>query len=133
MRVTEMMNCSLLEDFSEEESNKAVMQFHLLKAPGPDGFPTLFFQKFWNIVGHDVSSEILNILRIGVMPHLMSHTFLTLIPKVKSLSKVSEFWPINLCNVSYKIISKMLSNRLKLFLASIILKSQSAFIPGDLL
>ena len=56
-----------------------------------------------------------------------NHTFLTLIPKVKYVEKVSEFRPIALCNIRYKLISKVLANRLKHILPQIIFESQSIF------
>lgn len=58
----------------------------------------------------------------------LNHTFIVLIPKVKSPAKVSEYRPISLCNVACKIMSKVLANRLKNFLNAIISQNQSAFI-----
>ena len=57
----------------------------------------------------------------------LNHAFLTLIPKVKNPEKVSDFRPIALCNILYKLISKVLANRLKTFLPQIIFESQSTF------
>ena len=84
-----------------------------LKAPGPDGLRPLFYQKFWPSIGEDVSKVVLNCLNSGSIPSSINRTFITLIPKVKSPSVVSEFRPISLCNVIYKIVSKVVANKLK--------------------
>ena len=74
-----------------------------------------------------MTEAVLNFLNSGMIPHSINHTFITLIPKVKSPVKVLEFCPIALCNTLYKIISKVLANRLKKILPSVISESQSAF------
>ena len=90
----------------------------------------LFHQKFWHIVGTDITNVVLDFLNTGVMLPELNYTHIVLIPKVKSPEKMSDFKPISLCNVIYKIISKMLANRLKLILPQLISPYQSAFVPG---
>ena len=63
----------------------------------------------------------------------LNHTFITLIPKVKNPEFVSEFWPSSLCNVLYKIFSKVLANRRKKILPNIITENQSAFMKSRLI
>ena len=70
---------------------------------------------------------ILSSINIGKIMTSLNHTFLTLIPKVKYVEKVSEFRPIALCNILYKLISKVLANRLKHILPLIISESRSVF------
>ena len=65
-------------------------------------------------------SAILEFLNTGYMPPALNHTFIVLIPKIKNPVKVSDFRPISLCNVIYKIIAKVLANRLKQILPHII-------------
>ena len=74
-----------------------------------------------------MTDVVLDCLNIGKIPTCLNHTFLTLIPKVKSLEKVSNFRSIALCNILYKLISKVLANRLKKILPLVIFESQSAF------
>ena len=93
----------------------------------------IFYQKYWNIIGEDVSNIILNTLNSNAPLTDLNKTNIVLIPKTNSPSKMSEFRPISLCNVTYKIISKVLANRLKPILDSIILENQSAFVLGRLI
>ena len=98
-----------------------------LKALGPDGMPLIFFQHYWKEIGGDVADAVLFCLNSGQIPTGINHTHITLIPKVKSPEKVTEFRPIALCNILYKLISKVLANRLKVILPNVLSKSQSAF------
>ena len=86
-----------------------------LKAPRPNGMSLLSYQTFWNLLGDDVSQSALYFLNSATFPAHLDDTFITFIPKVKSLKLVSEFRPISLYNVLYKIFSKVLANRLKTF------------------
>ena len=97
------------------------------KALGPDGINALFYQKFWHIVGNNVVNAVLEFLNNGVMLPNLNHTNIVLIPKVKNPEKIFEYRPINLCNVVYKIISKVLANRLKQVFPDIISPTQSAY------
>lgn len=74
--------------------------------------------------------EVKNFFENGVFVKAMNHTNLCLIPKMEAARHMSDFRPIALCNVSYKIISKILITRLKSHLSSIVLEEQAAFIPG---
>ena len=109
------------------------MEMALLKAPGPNGMPPLFFQTYWTDVSMDVTHAVLSCLNSCSILKSINHTFITLIPKVNNLEKVSNFRPISFCNVIYKIISKLIANRLKPVLNSIISETQSAFIANRLI
>jgi hypothetical protein len=84
-------------------------------------------------VGPDVCQTILSILNSGEISGELNSTYIAIIPKTKNPLNVTEFRPISLCNVLYKIVSKFLANRLKLVLPHIISSTQSAFIPGRLI
>ena len=120
-------------DFQASEVRLALDQMIPLTAPGPDGMSPIFYKSFWHIVGRDVTSMALNALNSGVVPESLNSTFIALIPKVKHPKKVADFHPIRLCNVVYKLISKVLVDRLKKFLASAIPETQSAFLSGRLI
>jgi hypothetical protein len=119
-------------DFSREEIKEAIDQMHPLKAPGPDGLPALFYQKYWHIVGVEVQNLALSILNRNGDPRDINKTFLVLIPKGKNPSSPKDFRPISLCNVVMKIVTKTVANRLKVTLPDVIDIEQSAFVQGRL-
>ena len=81
----------------------ALKQMYPLKAPGSDGMPSLFFQQFWAISGELVIATVLDFLNHGVCPSDFNKTQIVLIPKVKTPKKVTDYRPISLSNVVYKI------------------------------
>ena len=131
--VTDLMNSELVKEFSELEVKEALNQMAPLKASGPDGMPPLFYQHFWSTMQHDVTLAILSWLNSGILPEPINHRLITLIPKIDNPELVSNFRPISLCNVLYKIYSKVLANRLKKFLSSLITEHQSAFAKDRLI
>lgn len=113
-----------------EEIKAATFAIHPDKAPGPDGFSACFFQANWETVGPAVTEEVQSFFITGHLAQQVNNTVVRLIPKSTTAKRIEEYRPIALCNVFYKIISKLLSLRLKPVLASIISENQSAFIPG---
>ena len=103
------------------------------KAPGPDGFSAHFFQRHWEICGDDVTKAMLDIVEGKESARSINEIVLVLIPKVKNPTLLSQFRPISLCNVLYKIASKVISNRFRVILPKIISEEQSAFVPGRLI
>ena len=130
--VTEEMNSKLTAIYTMEEVELAIKEMAPLKAPGLDGMPPLFYQTYWIDVGMDISHAVISCLNSGSLLKSINHTFITLIPKVKNPKKVSKFRPTSLCNVIYKIVSKVIENRLKPLLNDIISETQSAFTAGRL-
>ena len=100
------------------------------KAPGIDGMPPIFFQKFWRIIKKDLVGAIQTFFHTGHLIKSANHTSISLIPKVMIPTSLKLYRPISLCTTVYKIIAKILANRLKPVLHSCISKNESAFIPG---
>ena len=115
-RVTPEMLKELSRDYIADEIKAALFQMGPTKAPGPDGMNALFYQTFWHIVGIDVVVAVLDFMHSGTMPFDINYTHIVLIPKVKSPENLFDYRPISLCTVIYKIISKVLTNRLKIIL-----------------
>ena len=77
------------------------------------GWATNYLKGNGDIVGPCVVNSVLHTLRTGIMPERLNETFICLIPKVNCPQKITEFQPISLCKVVYKIMAKVLANRLK--------------------
>ncbi|KAL0367137.1 UNVERIFIED_CONTAM: LINE-1 retrotransposable element O protein [Sesamum radiatum] len=128
-KVTDDMNEALTQPFAPEEVKHALFQIYPYKSPGPDGMSPTFYQKYWHIIGPKVTSFVLDFLNHERFDVSFNNTFIVLIPKCSSPEFMHHFCPISLCNITYKISSKVLANRLKPFLPFIISDSQSAFLP----
>ncbi|XP_074318485.1 uncharacterized protein LOC141655295 [Silene latifolia] len=121
---------SLLTPVTKEEIKGVVFAIPKDKAPGPDGYTSGFFRDSWDIVGDDICSAIMEFFTSGNMLTQINATNITLIPKCDRPTTVSHFRPIACCNMVYKVISKLLCNRLALVLPDIIHENQGAFIKG---
>ncbi|OMO87944.1 reverse transcriptase [Corchorus capsularis] len=127
--VTDDMNEMLTREVTEEEIKSAAFDMGALKAPGPDGFSGIFYQKYWEVVGDLVINAVKEFFRTGFLPQKLNKTNIVLIPKVDNPKEVGQFRPISLCNFMYKVLSKVLVNRMKGILTDIITPSQCAFVP----
>lgn len=114
------MNKKLMRPISPKEIKNAVFQMGPLKAPGPDGFPGMFYQKYWQEEGEDTCRAVTSFFSGGFLLRELNKTNIVLIPKVANPESLSQFRPISLCNFNMKIICKVLANRLKLVLDKII-------------
>ena len=132
-RVTSDKNDDLIRDIAKEEVQKAVFDIGPHKAPGPDGFTGVFYHQHWEDVKTELMAEIKRFFTDEDFDDKLNQTNICLIPKVYPPTGMSEFRPIALCNVTYKVISKILINRLKKHLGSVISENQAAFIPGRMI
>ncbi|KAL0453322.1 UNVERIFIED_CONTAM: LINE-1 retrotransposable element O protein [Sesamum latifolium] len=130
-KVSNKLNEALLQPFSPDEVRRALFQMYPYKSPGPDGMSPVFYQKYLHIIGPEITSFVLEFLNQGHLDSRFNYTYIVLIPKCDSPE--SAICVLLVCNISYKIASKMLANRLKPLSHTIISESQLAFIPGRLI
>jgi len=121
-------NLALVKSVSEEEIYEAIQQFDLNKAPCMDGFTAHFYKTYWSIIKFDLVRMIQYVHKFARMGGATNLVFLALIPKENNVSFFERFMPISLCNVSYKIMSKVIANRLKKILSKLILPNQGGFV-----
>ncbi|WCJ36333.1 Polynucleotidyl transferase ribonuclease H-like superfamily protein [Euphorbia peplus] len=117
-------------DFDTTDVHRSLFSMAPFKAPGPDGFQALFFQRLWSKLGSQLSASVLHMLRTSSFAPGVNDTLITVIPKVPNPELITQFRPISLCNVHYKIVTKCIVNRLKGFLGDVISPAQSSFVPG---
>jgi hypothetical protein len=128
--VTQEQNEALLRPFTIEEVDQALQDTPKCKAPGPDGFTSDFFHYCWPMIRTEVW-EILEDSRItGEVLRAFNATFLALIPKEGQANRSKQYRPIALCNVIYKLLTKVIARRLKLILPTIISLEQSGYVEG---
>jgi hypothetical protein len=128
--VSESDNVMLTQPVTKEEIRQALWHMHPNKAPGPDGFNPAFFQHYWDICGDDIWRAANSWLERGFFPSHLNETNICLIPKCDNPESMKDLRPIALCNVLYKMISKVLANRLRVLLDKLVSHEQSAFVEG---
>jgi exonuclease III len=129
-KITARMNQKLEAKVTRKEIKDALFAMSPDKAPGPDGFTTNFIQYCWQIVKKDLHKMILKSQDCKKIGGSTNSTFLALIPKEKGAHSFNRFRPISLCNIGYKIISKVIANRLKGLLSDLIPENQGGFVQG---
>jgi len=106
-------NAQLTAPFCKEESKEAMFSMQPDKCPGPDGFNPGFYQHFWSVCSDDIFNECCLWMNDGQFPPSLNSTNIALIPKGTDQKNMKDWRPIALCNVLYKLLSKVLANRLK--------------------
>ena len=128
--ITPEINDSICTLPSKQEILSVLTNIDSIKASGPDGITAFFYKKYWSIVKDVVFSSIWDFFGSNRLLKKQYHTFIALIPKQLRASFVHQFRPISLCNIIYKIISKILANKFKALLHLFISPYQYAFVPS---
>lgn len=118
--VTDEENQMLITFPAPKEVKDAMFQINAWAAPGPDGYQAGFYQQCWDIVGRDIVHLVQQFFASGQFPSHINQTFQVLIPKQEIATKPGDYRPISLCNITYKIITKLLAIRLKTILHKVI-------------
>lgn len=129
-KVTAADNSVLQAPFSEQEVKKVVFDSYADGAPGPDGLSFMFYQHFWELIKSDLMALFLDFFNETLDIYRLNFAILTSIPKEPNATSMKKFRPISLLNCSFKIFTKVLTNRLALIMNSLISSNQSAFIKG---
>lgn len=117
-------------DVSILEVRNALFEMKSLKAPGPDGLHALFFQSQWDVVSPPLCKMIEDLFNGAPLEADPNKTLIALIPKVNHPSMVKEFRLISLCSVAYKVVTKIIANKIKHLMPHLIRPAQSSFIKG---
>ncbi|XP_026459699.1 uncharacterized protein LOC113360405 [Papaver somniferum] len=128
--ISDKVNATLTAVPSPKEILDIVVALAPWSSPGPDGFPVGLYKDNWDTVKDEVIAHVQSFFTNRYLLKHSNYTFITLIPKIKNASFPHDFRPISLSNSVYKIISKILTNRLKPILDGLISPFQSAFIAN---
>jgi hypothetical protein len=121
---------SLETPFEEREVMEVVKGMNRDKAPGPDGFSMAFFQDCWDVLKSDIMGVFHDFHAHSKFVKSLNATFIALIPKISGATDLKDYRPISLVSGIYKIIAKVLANRLKKVLEKIVSEPQNAFVKG---
>lgn len=129
-QVSDEENTLLVSVFTEDEVRKAIFQMEHNKAPGLDGFPAEFYQFFWNLIKDDLMALFMDFHKGELPLYSLNFGTIILLPKCSDAATIQQYRPICLLNVSFKIFTKTLTNRVSGVADKVIGPTQSAFIPG---
>jgi hypothetical protein len=115
---------------TSQEVRKSLFSMKNYKSPGPDGFHPLFFKSKWDIVGTSIVKFVADYFTNPGKIKEVNQTLITMIPKCNEPAKVTQLRPIALCNVIYKVVTKVVAQRIRTILPYVISNNQSSFIPS---
>ncbi|GKV23692.1 hypothetical protein SLEP1_g33394 [Rubroshorea leprosula] len=128
--ISDADHASLLQLATLEEVQKALFSMKGLKSPGPDGISALFYQRHWDTVAGTFLEFVNQALLTGVFEPSLTKAYVALIPKEDSPDSIQKFRPISLLNVAYKVLSKIIVNRLRPHLQELVGPWQSSFVAS---
>lgn len=128
--ISEEHNQLLLIPVDLQEVEEVVRQLKAGKAPGLDGFTSNLFHNLWELIKLEVWQVVEESRTLRWMFPGLNATFIALIPKEAQPNTPNKYRPIAFCNTIYKIVSKIIASRLKLFLPLIILPEKSGYVEG---
>jgi mannosylglycoprotein endo-beta-mannosidase len=121
-------NSILISEFTEDEVFEAISQMEQNKAPGPDGFPAEFYKQFWETIKHDLMSLFAQLQQGDLELFKLNFGVITLIPKKEDVVRIHRYRPICLLNVSFKIFTKVGTDRITGITHKVIKPTQSSFM-----
>jgi hypothetical protein len=116
--------------FTEEEVFEAISNMEHNKAPGPDRFPAEFYQKLWQVIKFDMMEMFAQLQDGDIALYKLNFGLVTPMPKKEDASRIEQYRPIYLFNVSFKVFIKVGTNRATVIAHKVVRPTQSAFIPG---
>jgi hypothetical protein len=128
--VSEEEVAQLFRACTKDEIWNVLKSFTRDKSPGPDGWTVEFYLHFFELVGDDLWDLVEDSRIRGGVNRAINSTFLALIPKANKPTTLGDYRPITLCNLCYKIITKILANRIKPFLSRTLSGEQLGFLKG---
>ena len=129
-QVNEGENEILTAPFDEKDVWHAISHMEHNKAPGPDGFPAEFYQVFWELIKRDLMDLFVDFHQGRLSIFSLNFDVITLIPKKCNALKIQEYHPICLLNASFKIFTKVATNRIGAVAENVVRRTQTAFMPG---
>jgi len=123
-------NECLFQPITEEELLGVMKAFMKDKCPTPDGWTIEFFIHLFDIIKQDLLRMVEAARILGSIHQVTSSTQIALIPKQMEVDSFQDFRPISLCNITFKIITKIIAERIKATLANFLTKDQHAFLKG---
>eukprot|EP00253_Pinus_taeda_P008074 PITA_08074 len=128
-KITADQNNELDKEVTIEEIEWSIFSMAQDKASSLDGFTVAFYRTHWEIIKKDFVRMVKNFFSKSKLGNSIKSSHLALIPKDPNPQSFDQFRPISLCNVSYKIITKILASRIKKLLPSLISENQGGFVP----